>query len=106
MSRGLGRLERTIFDALQATSRPYVKLWELVLLIDGRTTSLDQQARHWRVPICQPHPKLRHPFPGIGMVDHLRDCYAPTPARSVQEAVGRALRSLARKGLVERAYEG
>jgi|SRR5882724_610916 len=106
MSRGLGRIERTILDALQATHRPYVALWKMVLLVEGRLASLDQDARHWRVPICQPHPKLRHPFPGIGMVDHLRACYAPQPARSIQEAVARAVRSLARKGLVRCEYEG
>jgi hypothetical protein len=106
MSRGLGRIERTILDALQATPRPYVALWEVGLLVEGRIASLDDEARHWGVPICQPHPKVRHPFPGIGMVDHLPACYAPEPARSVQEAVARAVRSLARKGVVRREYEG
>ena len=35
MSRGLGKVERQILDALQALKRPYVALWELVLLVDG-----------------------------------------------------------------------
>jgi hypothetical protein len=40
------------------------------------------------------------------MIDHRWDCYAPTPTESVQETVGRAVRSLARKGLLEREYDG
>jgi hypothetical protein len=108
MSRGLGHLERRILGALQATPRLYVALWELIAFVDGRMTSLDQDARHWRVPICQPHPKLWHSITGLGswVVDHLRDCYAPEPAKRVQEAVARAVRSLARKGLVEHTFEG
>jgi hypothetical protein len=104
MSRGLGRIERTILDALQAASRPYVELWQLVLLVEGRITSLDQEVRHWGVPICAPHPRVRHPLPGIGMVDHLADCYPPEPTRGRQEGVGRAVRSLTRKGLLHSEY--
>jgi hypothetical protein len=108
MSRGLGRIERTILDALQATDRPYVALWELVLLVDGRLASLDQHDRHWRVPICQPHPRIWRSVPHVwsGYVDHVRACYPPEPSKSVQESVRRAVRSLAHKGLVRCEYEG
>jgi hypothetical protein len=110
MSRGLGRVERTILDALQATSRPYVELWELSCLVDGRIAGLDEQARHWDRPICQPHPRIWRSVPHVwsGYIDHVPACYPPEgePAASLQESVRRAVRSLARKGLVRTAYEG
>ncbi len=108
MSRGLGRVEQAILRGLHAMRRPWVALWELVLLVDGQIASLDQDVRHWGVPICQPHPPQRKSIPGIGVftVEHERSCYPPEPTRSLQEAVGRAVRSLARKGLVQRAYKG
>ena len=104
MSRGLGRIERTILDALQTTQRPYVALWELVCLIDGRVASLDKPAQHWLVETCPPHPKRRNILGYL--VAHDASCYPPRPNRSVQEGVSRAVRSLARKGLVRCEYEG
>jgi hypothetical protein len=116
MSRGLGKIERTILGALQAMKRPYVVLWELVLLVDGRLSTTDlggqtiselwgvSRARHWDSSICTPHPQRRNV---LGFwVEHEASCYAPEPSRSVQEAVSRAVRALARKGLVRCAYAG
>jgi hypothetical protein len=104
MSRGLGRIERTILDALHATTRPYVALWELICLLDGQVTTLDEPAHHWRIPICTPHPKRHHP---LGMlVDHDWSCRPPRPEPSVQESVSRAVRALVRKGFVRCEYEG
>jgi hypothetical protein len=104
MSRGLGSVERTILEALQATQRPYVALWRLMVLVDGQIRTLNQEAHHWTMPICSPHPKRRL---AIGLwVDHDASCYPPEPSRSRQEAVSRAVRSLARKGLVRCEYEG
>jgi hypothetical protein len=110
MSRGLGRIERTILGALQATSRPYVELWEVFCLVDGRIANLDEKARPWDTPICAPHPRIWQSIPQVwsGYVDHVRACYPPEgePSESLQESVRRAVRSLARKGLVRTAYAG
>jgi hypothetical protein len=103
MSRGLGKIERAILEALQATNRPYVALWELMLLIDGRVSDLDAEMHHWSMEICTPHPKRKVL---LWWVDHDSSCYPPEPSRSVQESVSRAVRSLARKGLVRCEYEG
>jgi hypothetical protein len=109
MSRGLGKVERRILEALQAMQRTYVALWELVLLIDGQVNSLDEKPHRWDFETCQPHPPQREVIPGVGTVErkHFKECYSTEePRRSVQEAVSRAVRSLARKGLVRREYEG
>jgi hypothetical protein len=98
MSRGLGKIERTILNALQTTQRPYVALWELVCLIDGWVASLDEPAQHWRVETCTSHPKRRNILGHLVAQD--ASCYPPRPSRTVQEAVSRAVRSLTRKGMV------
>jgi hypothetical protein len=102
MSRGLGRVERTILDALHATTRPYVALWELALLVDGQVTTLQERAPHWNDLICTPHP----PRVLFGFVrKHDFSCYpVQRPETSVEESTSRAVRSLARKGLVRREY--
>jgi hypothetical protein len=104
MSRGLGKVERSVLEALQTTQRPYAHLWQLVLVVEGRLSRLDDPATHWHVEICSPHPRRRL---AIGLVvDHDASCYPAEPSRSLQEAVSRAVRSLVRKGLVRCEYEG
>jgi hypothetical protein len=83
MSRGLGRLERTILEALQITQRPYAALFELMVLVEGRIHTLDEPWDHWDWPICEPHPKIQL---AIGLlVDHAGSCYPPRPSRNAQE---------------------
>jgi hypothetical protein len=104
LSRGLGKVERRILEALQATTQPYVSLSALILLIDGQLSTLDDETHYWRFPICEPHPSRRL---AIGLwVDHDASCYPPTPRPSMRETVYRAVRSLARKGLVRCEYDG
>jgi hypothetical protein len=104
MSRGLGAVERRILEALQATERPYATLYELTVLVEGRIRTLDEPWTHWDTTICEPHPRIRN---GLGSwVDHMGKCYPPRPSESVREATSRAVRSLARKGLVHCEYEG
>jgi hypothetical protein len=104
MSRGLGKVERRILEALQATQRPYGALYELVVLVEGRINTLDEPWQHWDFPVCEPHPRIKI---DIGLiVDHIGSCYPPRPSRSVQEVTSRAVRSLARKSLVRCEYEG
>jgi hypothetical protein len=74
------------------------------VLVEGRINTLDEPWQRWWLPICEPHPKIRTAI-GI-IVDHVRSCYPPRPSRGVQEATSRAVRSLARKGLVRCEYEG
>lgn len=102
MSRGLGKVERIILEALQATERPYATLADLTVLVEGRIHTLDEPWTHWDKPICEPHPKIKLV---IGLfVDHAGDCYPPRPRASVREATSRAVRSLVRKGLLRSEY--
>jgi len=74
------------------------------VLVEGRINTLDEPWQHWLWPICEPHPKIKL---AIGLiVDHTGSCYPPRPSESVREATSRAVRSLARKGLVRCEYEG
>jgi hypothetical protein len=106
MSRGLGKVERRILEALQATERPYAALYELTAVVAGLAQNLDESKASWQwwMPICAPHPSIKTE---IGVwVDHCLDCYRLHPTESTREATSRVVRSLTRKGLVEVEYEG
>jgi hypothetical protein len=112
MSRGYGRLERQILAVLEADggAHVWVRLETLVYAVSGCISRLgeDYDPHEAIRPVCHCKPYY---IPALGQFpcyDHTEACYPHPrpPSRAEIAAIQRAVRSLARKGILKSVRVG